>query len=548
MTELKKADTKLVVKFCLSDFAKGIFTGMIANFLLTFLMPTNTSGITPYIHQGIILGFITFIGLIKALGHVLDAVTDPLIANMSDKCKNKNGRRMPFMRWTALPFGLSALLIFCPPMPGIHWLNDVWVAFFIFSYFFFYTTYEIPHGALFPELITDHKTRLTAYTISSLCFVAGSAVVYMTPLFVSILGKSSALTTNQAYQITFALFTAIGIVLLFVTAFSFKEKEYVESNIPSIKLFPALKSAFKNKQFKLVTVGQLFEIVSMAFFQATIFYDIDVLLGLNGGQAAIVMGVSIFGSVLLYPLVVKISKKYGKKIPLVAALIWFVVAYIIICLVGNMPGNKLVIGVLFGLFVSYPFAALNILPNAIMSDVIQYDTLKTGENKEGIFSAARSFITKMGQSIAIMFVPSLVQIGHTEGVNVTATGLRVTALVSAFFCVISVVVFLLYNNKSVIAYIEEHRKKDAPAVDETSDIYDIAIDNQAREQIADVTESGIGSVVANVETTQQVESVEKEESVVAKDDIIATEKVAENEAKTTAKDISDNDEKGEKNE
>ncbi|MEG2675638.1 MAG: hypothetical protein RR993_01340, partial [Clostridia bacterium] len=81
-----------------------------------------------------------------------------------------------------------------------------------------------------------------------------------------------------------------------------------------------------------------------------------------------------------------------------------------------------------------------------------------------------------------------------------------------------------------------------------SDIYDIAIDNQAREQIADVTESGIGSVVANVETTQQVESVEKEESVVAKDDIIATEKVAENEAKTTAKDISDNDEKGEKNE
>ncbi|MEG2274536.1 MAG: MFS transporter, partial [Clostridia bacterium] len=353
----------------MSDFAKGIFTGMIANFLLTFLMPTNTSGITPLIHQGLILGFITFIGIIKALGHVLDAVTDPLIADMSDKCKSKNGRRMPFMRWTALPFGLSAFLIFCPPMAGIHWLNDVWVAFFIFAYFFFYTTFEIPHGALFPELITDHKTRLTAYTISSFCFVAGSALVYMTPLFVSLFGKSPNITTNQAYQITIAIFTVVGIILLYVTAFSFKEKEYVNSNIPSIKLFPALKSAFKNKQFTLVTVGQLFQIISMAFFQATIFYDIEVLLGLNGSQAAIVMGESIFGSVLLYPLVVKLSKKFGKKVPLISALIWFVAAYVLICLVGNIKGNKLVIGVLFGLFVAYPFAALNILPNAIMSDV-----------------------------------------------------------------------------------------------------------------------------------------------------------------------------------
>ncbi|MEG1707003.1 MAG: MFS transporter, partial [Clostridia bacterium] len=345
---------------------------MIANFLLRFLMPTSTSGITPLIHNGVVFGFVTFIGVIMALGHVFDAVTDPLIANLSDKCKSPRGRRLPFMQWTALPFGLSALLIFCPPIAGVHWINDVWVAVFIFLYFFFYTTYVIPHGALFPELITDHKKRLTAYTISSVCFVAGSALVYMTPLFVSILKK--VMTVNQSYQLTFAIFTIIGIVMLFITAFSFREKDYVNSKIPSIKILPALKSAFSNKQFRLVTFGQLFEVISMALFQATIFNYIDVLLELPDEHATIIMAVSIAGSLLLYPLVVAVSRKFGKKKPLVIALGWFVAAYVIICVMGDIGGNKLLIGILFALFVSFPFAALNILPNAIMSDVIQYDT------------------------------------------------------------------------------------------------------------------------------------------------------------------------------
>lgn len=43
--------------------------------------------------------------------------------------------------------------------------------------------------------------------------------------------------------------------------------------------------------------------------------------------------------------------------------------------------------------------------------IIQYDTVTTGINQEGIFGAARSFIVKMGNSLAIMIVPSLVVTG-----------------------------------------------------------------------------------------------------------------------------------------
>lgn len=38
------------------------------------------------------LGVLTIIGMIKAVGHIIDAVTDPLIAAGSDKSRHKDGR------------------------------------------------------------------------------------------------------------------------------------------------------------------------------------------------------------------------------------------------------------------------------------------------------------------------------------------------------------------------------------------------------------------------------------------------------------------------
>ena len=54
------------------------------------------------IPQGVIvLGILTVIGFIKAIGHVIDAVTDPLITAKSDRSQNRNGRRIPMMKGEA---------------------------------------------------------------------------------------------------------------------------------------------------------------------------------------------------------------------------------------------------------------------------------------------------------------------------------------------------------------------------------------------------------------------------------------------------------------
>lgn len=457
---MKKVNTSLIVRLCLPQFAVGLFTTMLNNYFIYFYQPSKESGLPNLIPQGkIVLGFLTIIGLIKAVGHIIDAVTDPLIAQGSDKSKHKDGRRIPFMKKAAIPFGLCALLMFAVPLNYVSGFNAAWIAVFMWGYYFFYTLYMIPHNALIPELIQDGSLRVNAYTISSFFFVTGSALGYVTPLIVSLLKKTGMMTLS-AWRTTFGIYTLIGIILLMIPAFTVKEKDYFHSVIPNVTLKESLKHAFSNKYFRTVTLGQLLENTGMAFFQACIMYYVTTLMGLQETHSVLILAISIAGSLLMYPFVNKFAKKKGKKLPIILGCSVFAVAEIVICFSDMIPGNKLILACVFALFVSFPFAVLNVLPGAMMADIIQYDTVTTGVNQEGIFGAAKSFIVKMGNSLAIMIVPSLIVIGAAQGENVSAFGLKLTAVVGSVFCILAIIVFLCYKEKDVLAVIEASKEKE----------------------------------------------------------------------------------------
>lgn len=184
---MKKIDTSLIVRLCLPQFAVGLFTTMLNNYLIYFYQPSyqpsKESGIPNLIPQGrIVLGILTIIGLIKAIGHIIDAVTDPLIAACSDKSRHPDGRRIPLMKKAAIPFDLCALLMFFAPLGKVSGLNAVWIAAFMWGYYFFFTLYMIPHNALIPSLVVAGAAagenvgvpglKLTAAAGSLFCLLA----------------------------------------------------------------------------------------------------------------------------------------------------------------------------------------------------------------------------------------------------------------------------------------------------------------------------------------------------------------------------------------
>ena len=110
------------------------------------------------------------------------------------------------------------------------------------------------------------------------------------------------------------------------------------------------------------------------------------------------------------------------------------------------------------LVVAFPYAAINILPQSVISDIIQQDSLESGVNREGIFSAVKTFIEKIASSIAMVIVSSIVSIGAMSGEPVGLQGVKLTGIYAGVFSLLSLIFFIAYNDNAVTQAIEKQRK------------------------------------------------------------------------------------------
>lgn len=458
----KKLPKSKMIRYCLSDIAKGLFNGMIGNYLLYFFQPTAKSGIPILLPQNKFLGFLTVMALLTGLGKVIDAITDPWVAGLSDKCTHKDGRRMPFLKYSAVPYAVSVLLIFMAPFKQGSALNAIWVGVFLVIYYTAYTFFFIPRNALIPEVIPDTKDRVGYYAISTAFFMGSSSFMYAATLFVSII-KNLGVSPLWSWRIVFTVFAAIGLVCVLLGATAFKEKDYVEGNVkPRQSLLASAKTIFKNKTFVTFFAGDLFSYISMAFFQTAMLYYITMLLNVPEEQSFLVMLAAIVVALCLFPMIVNLSKKYGKKSMLVIASVIFTVVFAFIFFGDKISaffkGYELLLGLVMGVIVSFPFAAINILPQSVMSDIIQKDSIENGVNREGFFSATKTFIEKIAYSLAMVVVSSVLAIGKTGDEAVGMLGVKLTGVFAGVFSLISLICFILYNEKNVTKFIEEHTK------------------------------------------------------------------------------------------
>lgn len=459
---VKALPKRKMYRYCLADIAKGFFNGMIGNYLLYFFQPTAKSGLPVLLPENKFLGFITIMALITAIGKIVDAVTDPIVASLSDKCKHKDGRRMPFLRFAAIPYALSVLMIFYAPFEQGSVLNAVWVGFFLITYYTSYTFYFIPRNALVPEIIPDAKDRVGYYGISTVFFMGTSSFMYAATLFVDIL-KNAGLSPLWAWRAVFTFFASIGVVCLLLTAYAFNEKDYVEANIkPKESMLKSFALVFKNRDFVIFSLGDLFSGVSMAFFQTAMLYYITMLLNVPESQSFLVMLSAIAVAICLFPMIIKFSRKYNKKVLLVAASVVFTVVFGFIYfgdkIAALAPGKELFVGLAMGVVVSFPFAAINILPQSVLSDIIQCDSLENKVNREGIFSAVKTFIEKIASAIAMMGVSSILAVGALSGESVGLEGVKLTGVFAGGFSLLSLIFFTIYNDKRVTKTIEKHRE------------------------------------------------------------------------------------------
>lgn len=452
---MKKLTNNKIIALCMGDFSRGMINGIITTYLLTFFIPTNANTTLPrfFLSASLVMA------VIRGIGTIVDAVTDPWVANLTDNCRHKLGRRIPFMRWSAVPYGLCCLMIFFPPVRGTSYVNAVWVGVLLILYYLFSTLYNIPYSALQAEIVAEPKRRVFLYTINSLMYVISNALVFCTSMTKGLL-MGAGISEIWALRIPFIVCCTSGIITALVPAFAIREQDYIVQKPYSQPLGEALKAIFSYKNFTIITVGYLVMWVAFTFFNTAQVYYITNLLALSDLWVTVVTVISIGVGVCTYPLVNILARRVGKKPLLLGACITYVLLYgaiynysWVIRLIGSPA-----FAILIGLIIAMPIAITNIIPASMFADLAQYDTIKTGKNRAGMFLAARNFANKLCQSIVVIACALLLGKGADGTGAATAEGIQATALVACLFVACALGIYFFYNDREIAAAIKAHNE------------------------------------------------------------------------------------------
>ena len=460
MENKKVATNKILWIFAIGQLGWSILSGIIANWLVFFYQPSQeelAKGQLLFIPKGTFIG-LTAIGVITAFGRIFDAVTDPLIAGKSDSLKHKLGRRIPFMRYAAVPFGAVTVLMFISPFSAGSFGNAVCLFIFAMMFYFCMTCYCTPYNALIPELGSTQNARINLSTFISVTYFFGTAIAYLVPNIAGMFLESMGYANS--YRITIAILAAVAVICMLVPAFLINENEYADTTPSKSSAFSSLLATFKNKDFRVFVCSDILYWIGLTLFQTGLSFYITVLLGLGSGMTFPLFAIMTVVSLMFYPVVNILSKKLGKKKLIAFAFLFFSFAFLVTAAAGLLPVPAIAYGVIIAVLAAIPMAILGILPQAVVADISEADKLDTGESRQGMFYAARTFAFKLGQSLAMLMFTSISLINSEieKGQSGYGLGYRLTAAIAAVLCLLGGIVFLRYNEKKVIDRIGEGQK------------------------------------------------------------------------------------------
>lgn len=437
-----KLPTRIKVLYSMGQFGWSILSGIVQVWLIWFYFPPENVKIAEYIPRSAIFGFITIIGLITMLGRFTDAITDPLIAGLSDKSKNPKGRRIPFMGKAAIPFALLTVAVYFIPVNANSWINVVWLTISLLSYYVFMTLYVTPYFALITDLSRNSNDRLDLSTYTALTWFLGyilaSAASFIWPMF-----QATGMDLAAAVRVTFVILSAIGLVFMLIPVLTIDETKYTTSSPTNLNIKECLVSLLKNKNFIIFEIFFLAYGVAITVFQTGNVYYVTVLLGFEESVVTLVTAATGVLAFVLYPAVNKLAKLFGKKALCIVGMILLIMSYLYCSFLGLMPINAWIQIGIFSLMAGVGFAIFGILPNAIVADFAKIDSIVTGEPKEGMFFAFQTFMNKMGQMVAMLLFSSLLLLGNSPS---NSLGIRLSGVVAAALGAIALILFLRYKD------------------------------------------------------------------------------------------------------
>jgi glycoside/pentoside/hexuronide:cation symporter, GPH family len=359
-------------------------------------------------------------GTAALLALLVDAITDPMVGQLSDRFHSRWGRRHPFMLAGAIPFGIAMLALFSPP-EGLGEMGlFAWMLGGAISVRLMLTLFFVPHLSLGAELATDYygRTSLIGYRVF---FTYAGILVTSVAGFALFFPPSEAYSNgmlNQASYPWFGLFCAVlgSVAMLLSVAgtwhsiprLSRPQRTVNQSNplLAFIDVFRTLKlDSFRVLFFAILVFCTLAGVTqTLLIYVATYVFEFQPK-HLAGLASSVLVGI-LFASVVAQ----KLSLRFDKRRALgICVTVGGVIAFSPQILyfggyLGQMSeGTKFALIFILNGVSQVFFIAYMILLDSMLSDSIDEHQLYTGKREEGLFFAARSFATKASYGLGSFF-------------------------------------------------------------------------------------------------------------------------------------------------
>ena len=419
-----KLSVREKIGYSLGDLSANLIFQTLMTFLAFFY--TDVYKIPPAAASGIIFA-----------GGMAGAFFNPIMGVIADRTSTRWGKFRPWILWTALPFGIMAILAFSTPDFG----EKGKIAYALITYFLLvlvYSANNLPYASLSGVLTGNISER---NSISSYRFVAVMVAqfivqVLLLPL-VLILGDGDQ---TKGFETTMAIFAGVGVVFFIITFLTTRERVIPKPEQKS-SVREDLGDLVRNKPWIAMLVLTIVIFITLALKGGTYVYYFENYLseahlaaflndiGFNGfidglnnmftkmgmhgfqwPEDAPTSGFSLFnaGGIIFMIVGIMFSKKladrFGKRDVFGAGL--FLSALCLLVFVFYKPesiGLVFITQVLHGFFYGLTIPLLW----AMIADVADYSEWKNNRRATAIIFSAMIFGLKAGLSIGGALVAGL---------------------------------------------------------------------------------------------------------------------------------------------
>ena len=390
----KKADTKTKpfgikdkIGYMFGDFGNDFTFIFASSFLMIFY--TKVFGLSG-----------ALVGAIFLVSRIIDAFIDIGMGRLIDTLKPaKDGRFRPWIRRISIPIVISTVLMFLYVVED--WSYTARVIYAIVTYLIWgilYSAINIPYGSMAAVLSTEAGDRAALSTFRSIgATLAGLVISIITPLII----YTSDAAGNQV--IISRNFTILAVVYggLSIIGYTLCYRNCTER----IQIEPSAQEAGQTNTFKvllanralLALIGSALLLLLATLMAQTMNTYLFMDYFKNAKILSVVGFVSTIAVLLVAPFAAKLSSRFGKKeLGSISVLFTSVIYFLLFIL---RVKSITVFMVLFFL-AALGSSIFNVIVWAFITDVIDYQEVKTHQREDGTIYAVYSFARKFGQALA----------------------------------------------------------------------------------------------------------------------------------------------------